>query len=363
MILLDEMAGMSTPLIFSFCQAGWPQIQPHWCCWVLSLHWASTHGRITWGHTQTETLCSTCCQVYRRDSNLGLTTATSLVGREDVTCCQPQKMQRLWKTSCSFLSRMITLSITAWKLYHHIRLNTGFHPDLQWWSAFLVDWNGQQMLACISKVQPFAALLSDASGTWDCGAVCNDQCFQIKWLESWTSVHIMVKELLPIVVACAGGGGYGKVKQSEWGVTMQQLSPFFSQNGARMTWLCTSWGAVFISFWCSIPLPLIACHEINLLYSSNSRACDNVRYITGQILFSIQSLICAVAMSGRTRDLELDEPSSSSRIWPGPPTKRRSVLRKKMVENDSVLNTSVWPEVRRRLRPCVFYEVCCLFIV
>ena len=110
---------------------------------------------------------------------------------------------------------MITLSITAWKLYHHIRLNTGFHPDLQWWSAFLVDWNGQQMLACISKVQPFAALLSDASGTWDCGAVCNDQCFQIKWLESWTSVHITVKELLPIVVACAGGGGYGKVKQSE----------------------------------------------------------------------------------------------------------------------------------------------------
>ena len=70
---------------------------------------------------------------------------------------------------------MITLSITAKELHHHIRLNAGFQSDLQWWSAFLADWNGRQMLACMSNVNPFATLLSDTSGTWGCGAVCNDQ--------------------------------------------------------------------------------------------------------------------------------------------------------------------------------------------
>ena len=78
---------------------------------------------------------------------------------------------------------------------------------------FLADWNGRQMLACISKAQPFSTLWSDASGTWGCGAVCDDQWIQIKWPESWASVHITVKELLPIVVACAVCDS--KVKQSE----------------------------------------------------------------------------------------------------------------------------------------------------
>ena len=53
------------------------------------------------------------------------------------------------------------------------------------------------------KANPFATLLSDASGTWGCRAVCNGQWFQVKWPESWMPVHITVKELLPIVVACA----------------------------------------------------------------------------------------------------------------------------------------------------------------
>ena len=59
------------------------------------------------------------------------------------------------------------------------------------------------------------------------------------------------------------------------------------------------------------------------------------RSISGHIL-----LVCAIAMSGRTRDCE----ESSSRT--GPLTKKRAVLRKTVekwvVENDRVLNTSVW---------------------
>ena len=123
----------------------------------------------------------------------------SLIGQLQHAC-------RVVPPGRSFLRRMITLSTTAKDLHHHIRLNAGFRSDLQWWSAFLADWNGRQMLACISKVNPFATLLSDASGNWGCGAVCGEQWFQIRWPKSWTSVHITVKELLPIAVASAVWG-------------------------------------------------------------------------------------------------------------------------------------------------------------
>ena len=122
----------------------------------------------------------------------------SLIGQLQHAC-------RVVPPGRSFL-RMITLSTTAKDLHHHIRLNAGFRSDLQWWSAFLADWNGRHMLACITKVNPFATLLSDASGNWGCGAVCGEQWFQIRWPKSWTSVHITAKELLPIVVASAVWG-------------------------------------------------------------------------------------------------------------------------------------------------------------
>ena len=58
----------------------------------------------------------------------------------------------------SFLRRMISSSTTAKELHHHICLNTGFRSDLQWWSMFLTDWNGRQMLACMSRTNIFATI-------------------------------------------------------------------------------------------------------------------------------------------------------------------------------------------------------------
>ena len=46
--------------------------------------------------------------------------------------------------------------------------------------------------------------MSDASGSWGCGAYTSTgEWFQLRWLPSWESIHIMVKELLPIAVAAA----------------------------------------------------------------------------------------------------------------------------------------------------------------
>ena len=124
----------------------------------------------------------------------------SLIGHLQHAC-------RVVQPGRSFLRRMIDLSMTTRELHHHIRLNIGFRSDLQWWSMFLADWYGVQMLACRSREHPFHTITSDASGGWGCGAFCTDgRWFQIRWPDSWAPLHITVKELLPIIVACAVWG-------------------------------------------------------------------------------------------------------------------------------------------------------------
>ena len=107
----------------------------------------------------------------------------------------------------SFLRRMISLSKVAKQLHHHLRLNAGFRSDLEWWSLFVSGWNGVGMLASHTWEVPAAVFTSDASGSWGCGVFTESgQWLQFKWPEVWESVNIMVKELLPILLACAVWG-------------------------------------------------------------------------------------------------------------------------------------------------------------
>lgn len=47
-------------------------------------------------------------------------------------------------------------------------------------------------------------ITSDASGSWGCGAFSSEgEWFQLKLPTSWDSVHITVKELLPVVIGVA----------------------------------------------------------------------------------------------------------------------------------------------------------------
>ena len=50
------------------------------------------------------------------------------------------------------------------------------------------------------------ALVSDASGSWGCGAFCGEDWFQFQWPESLQDYQITVKELIPIVLAAAVWG-------------------------------------------------------------------------------------------------------------------------------------------------------------
>ncbi len=121
----------------------------------------------------------------------------SLIGHLQDAC-------RVVRPGRSFLRRMITLSTVARKLHHRIRLNRGFRSDLEWWAMFLRDWNGVSMMTSVARTPPQRTLTSDASGNWGCGAFsCTGGWFQCQWPSSWAGIHITVKELVPIVLACA----------------------------------------------------------------------------------------------------------------------------------------------------------------
>ena len=124
----------------------------------------------------------------------------SLIGHLQHAC----KVVRPGRT---FLRRMIELSTVGKQLHHHIRLTAAFRSDLQWWVAFLAKWNGRSMMEGNLKKNPSAVVTSDASGTWGCGAFTSQgSWFQLQWPSEWSSIHITVKELLPIIVACAVWG-------------------------------------------------------------------------------------------------------------------------------------------------------------
>ncbi len=85
-----------------------------------------------------------------------------------------------------------------------VRLNLDARADIEWWRQFGLNWNGTSLLSGWMTVEgDEIELVSDASGSWGCGAFWNGKWFQIKWDEvpgtaEWS---IMPKELLPIVVA------------------------------------------------------------------------------------------------------------------------------------------------------------------
>lgn len=66
------------------------------------------------------------------------------------------------------------------------------------------------MMSVVNKANPEfeVSIVSDASGSWGCGALNGQEWFQLKWegLGSSREQNITVKELLPIVIAAAPWG-------------------------------------------------------------------------------------------------------------------------------------------------------------
>ena len=100
---------------------------------------------------------------------------------------------------------MYATAVKVKQLDYYTCLNRDFSSDLHWWNTFLVSWNGISLLRNI-PVAPQFHIHTDASGSWGCGAVFQDQWYQLPWEESGFKANIMAKELVPIVLSTAVWG-------------------------------------------------------------------------------------------------------------------------------------------------------------
>ena len=65
------------------------------------------------------------------------------------------------------------------------------------------SWNGISLLWDIGLQAPNVKVQSDASGSWGCGAYCNRGWFQLRWPSRFAHLSIVVKEMIPVVIAAA----------------------------------------------------------------------------------------------------------------------------------------------------------------
>jgi len=130
----------------------------------------------------------------------------SLVGKLAHAC----KVVRPGKT---FFRRMFELLSGARQPHHHLHLNVAFRSDLMWWVLFLKTWNGVSLLQEFGLSQAAHHVWTDASGGFGCGALRRTMWLQFQWLAGYHEAQlklkdasIMLKELLPVVLACAVWG-------------------------------------------------------------------------------------------------------------------------------------------------------------
>ena len=102
----------------------------------------------------------------------------------------------------AFMRNLIEASKKRRLPAQEVRLNVDCRADIAWWSTFVGAWNGRALFPNLPRGP---TLLSDASGSWGCGAYSpgSGQWFQIQWPPSFMEVNIAVKELLPVVAAAA----------------------------------------------------------------------------------------------------------------------------------------------------------------
>ena len=115
----------------------------------------------------------------------------------------------------TFLRHMFELLALPKRPHHRVQLNKPFRSDLYWWQAFLAPFNGVSLSRKFNPPTFEIQFASDASGNVGCGAICPPPLWlQVKWGELPAlsallqdgQASITLKEVLPIVLACAVWG-------------------------------------------------------------------------------------------------------------------------------------------------------------
>ena len=149
-----------------------------------------------------------------------------------------QHATKVIKPGRAFVRRMIELSKARKRMEDYIRLNTAFRSDIEWWHHFASTWNGVSILAPVNRENPDGLVVSDASGQWGCGAFHGQEWFQLQWDHSILSMHITIKELLPVMIAAAVWGktwsGKTIMALSDNAATVQIITQHHSKDPTAM---------------------------------------------------------------------------------------------------------------------------------
>ena len=76
----------------------------------------------------------------------------------------------------------IPLLKVAKRQHHHIHLSNELRTDLVWWRLFAQHWNRSALV--ISPSARRYQIISDASGSWGCGAWYDNYWFSVPWMET-----------------------------------------------------------------------------------------------------------------------------------------------------------------------------------
>ena len=164
----------------------------------------------------------------------------SLIGSLSHAC----KVIKLGRPS---LRRLIVLSKREKRLDHFVRLNADARSDIEWWFRFADVWNGVSLMYRVSSKACSIAMMSDASGSWGCGAFCGKKWFQLKWPTSLLEHDITFKELVPIVLAAAVWGKVWSAKNVKVWCDNSAVVDIVKKGTAKSSRSCISCGVCHFS--------------------------------------------------------------------------------------------------------------------
>ena len=106
----------------------------------------------------------------------------------------------------SFLRELISAMKRLRRADHIVRLSLACRADIAWWAMFIEEWNG---VSFIPPNMPSITVVADASGSWGCGAFCQQtgEWLQLRWPQAWQEHGIAAKELVPLVMGAVLWGG------------------------------------------------------------------------------------------------------------------------------------------------------------
>lgn len=163
-----------------------------------------------------------------------------------------------------FLRRIVDLTRGKTRANHRIRLTVEARKDISAWLEFLHTFNGTlSFLPNRWTSSDVLQLTTDASG-FAYGAVVGDQWLQGQFPPSWGSMHIAVKELLPILLAVRS-----------WGPKWANQRVMFLSDNTAVVEVINRQTAKDTQLMCLLRKLIVACLSYNI--------CFRAKHIPGKI--------------------------------------------------------------------------------